>query len=187
MSDSLDFQHVNVKLFLEDGASVDLEQVINVFHAWIQGRKLEDQLVDVADYRHVPSGPGVILVGHHCQYSVDHAEGDWGVLYNRKTAVTETGGDQVAKALEAALDIFRRLAAEEAVAGKIKLDGSRLQFIINDRLLAGNDAETYDRILPALVAGLTKVFGEKDFELERDPESRKRLTVGVKVPGGFSL
>ena len=29
-------------------------------------------LIDVADYRHVPAGPGVLLIGHEANYSLDN-------------------------------------------------------------------------------------------------------------------
>ncbi|MCG8364404.1 MAG: hypothetical protein MJA27_13865, partial [Pseudanabaenales cyanobacterium] len=63
-------QHVNVKIFLK-GPEVSKEDAINVFHSWIQDQKLDDQLIDVADYSHVPEGPGVMLIGHNAFYSFD--------------------------------------------------------------------------------------------------------------------
>lgn len=47
-----------------------LEEVGAVFHQWIGNNSLQDILVDVADYRHVARGPGVVLVGHECNYQV---------------------------------------------------------------------------------------------------------------------
>ena len=114
-------QHVNVKFFLEDTEAIDLEKAIHVFHSWIQDQKLDDLLIDVADYRHVPSGPGVILIGHNAQYSFDNAEGQLGVLYNRKTLMeTSDDAELIASSLRAALHICRLLMKEESFHGKIK-------------------------------------------------------------------
>ena len=59
----MNVQHVNVKIFAEDPA-IELDGAIPVFHRWIQRNVCEELLIDVADYRHVPAGPGVLLVGH---------------------------------------------------------------------------------------------------------------------------
>src|SRR5260370_10727368 len=51
----MELQHVNVKLLVKDPERVDLDPLVPVFHNWIQGQVFEGQLVDVADYRHVPA------------------------------------------------------------------------------------------------------------------------------------
>ena len=57
-------QHVNVKLLLRNPEEVDLEPLIPVFHDWIRDQVGEGLLLDIADYRHVDAGPGVVLIGH---------------------------------------------------------------------------------------------------------------------------
>ncbi len=47
-----------------------LDEVVPLFHKWVRSTVFEDVLVDVADYRHVSSGPGVILIGHECNYQL---------------------------------------------------------------------------------------------------------------------
>lgn len=180
-------QHVNVKFFLEDADAIDLEKAIHVFHSWIQEQKLDDLLIDVADYRHVPSGPGVILIGHNAQYSFDNAEGQLGVLYNRKTPMEISGAELMASTLRAALHICRLLMKEETFQGKIKFAKDRLQFIVNDRLLAPNDEATYERLLPQFADALVKVFGQKDYQFNRAADPRKRLTIVVSVTQGFEI
>lgn len=180
-------QHVNVKFFLEDADAVDLEKAIHVFHSWIQEQKLDDLLIDVADYRHVPSGPGVILIGHNAQYSFDNAEGQLGVLYNRKAPMETSGAELIASSLRAAFHICRLLMKEETFQGKIKFAKDRLQFIVNDRLLAPNNEESYKQLLPQFSAALAKVFGAKDYQFNRAADPRKRLTIVVEVPQGFEI
>ena len=60
----MNLQHINVKIYVEDDSAVDLSRFIDVFHSWIKQQLLDELLIDVADYRHVPAGPGVILIGH---------------------------------------------------------------------------------------------------------------------------
>lgn len=61
---------ISVTLSSGDAAPCLLEEVGAVFHEWIRNDSLQDILVDVADYRHVSRGPGVVLVGHECNYQV---------------------------------------------------------------------------------------------------------------------
>ena len=83
---AMNLQHVNVKLLIEDSGEVDLEPLIPIFHRWIQDRARPELLLDIADYRHVPDGPGVVLIGHDANYSVDNTDNRLGVRYNRKAA-----------------------------------------------------------------------------------------------------
>lgn len=187
MNNFPNLQHVNVKFFLEDAEVIDLEKAIHVFHSWIQDQRLDDLLIDVADYRHVPSGPGVILIGHNAQYSFDKAEGQLGVLYNRKTPMETSDTGLITLSLRAALHICRLLMKEEAFRGKIKFAKGRLQFIVNDRLLAPNNEETYKRLLPQFADALANVFGAKDYQFSRAADPRKRLTIVASVSQGFEI
>ena len=80
----MQLQHVNVKLLVQNAEDLDLEPLIPVFHGWIRGQVLGELLLDVADYRHVYAGPGVVLIGHEGNYSVDNTDNRLGVRYNRK-------------------------------------------------------------------------------------------------------
>ena len=54
-----------IKFFAVDSVELAPRDFIPIFHEWIKSRRLEDEvMIDVADYSHVPDGPGVILVGH---------------------------------------------------------------------------------------------------------------------------
>ncbi|MBW2212567.1 MAG: hypothetical protein JRG67_16300 [Deltaproteobacteria bacterium] len=73
-----------VKLYTRAG-DIELEKLIPVFHEWIRTKKISDELlIDVADYAHVPQGPGVVLIGHQSDYYLDVADNRPGLLYSRK-------------------------------------------------------------------------------------------------------
>ena len=82
-----DFQHINVKIFAVEGSKVDWHKLIPVFHRWIREQALPGLLLDVADYAHVPAGPGMMIIGHDAHYAVDNRQNRLGLLYNRRTAV----------------------------------------------------------------------------------------------------
>src|ERR1700730_17812936 len=84
----MDAQRLQLKIFVEPGSAgaIDREAFIPVFHRWIKERLLPELLVDVANYAHVPEGPGVVLIGHGADYFMDQGEGRLGLLHNRKRA-----------------------------------------------------------------------------------------------------
>ena len=59
-----------VSLLLRGNGGALLPKVITTFQEWIAARTLDDILIDVADYSHVPGGPGVVLIGYDYNYSV---------------------------------------------------------------------------------------------------------------------
>jgi hypothetical protein len=77
-----------VKLFFTDSTR-SLREFIPVFHGWIQQQALPGHLlIDVHDYSHVHHGPGILLVAHEANISVDEAEGRRGLVYIRKQPAT---------------------------------------------------------------------------------------------------
>ena len=128
-----------IKFYARDPGTLDLAEAIPIFHRWIQSGRMDGLLIDVADYRHVPDGPGVVLVGHEADYFLDQMEGPLGLLYNRKQ---ETEGSSVYRlrcAMKSALTACRTLEREPELAAKeFRFAGGRLRFIINDRLLSSN-------------------------------------------------
>src|SRR5271157_2973589 len=115
----MEIQHVNVKLFVKNAEGVDLEALIPAFHSWIQNQANDELLLDVADYRHVRSGPGVVLIGHQGNYSLDNSGGRLGVRYNRKAVLEGTNQDRLVQATQAALAACQRLENEPSLDGMI--------------------------------------------------------------------
>ena len=92
-------QHINVKFFIENPESVNLADYSAVFNLWIQKHALEELLIDVADYLHVHNGPGLMLIGHEADYSLDNRAGRLGLLYNRKEQLEGTIQEKFAQAV----------------------------------------------------------------------------------------
>ncbi|MCS7047943.1 MAG: hypothetical protein NZ483_01440, partial [Verrucomicrobiae bacterium] len=76
-----------VKFFITNPEAKPLKDFIPVFHGWIQRQALPGHLlIDVHDYSHVYQGPGILLVAHEANISIDQSEGRPGLLYLRKRA-----------------------------------------------------------------------------------------------------
>ena len=152
----MELQHLNVKLVVKEPEEAALEPLIPLFHNWIEKQELEELLLDVADYRHVHAGPGVVLVGHQANYSVDHTDERWGVRYNRKAVVNGSNQDRLRQAMHAAATACQRLETEPRLKGKIRFDGQQMEFFVNDRLLAPHSDSTRG----STAAGVRRVFRE---------------------------
>src|SRR5215471_3207936 len=106
---SLNLQHINVKLLLGHPEGLDLDAVVNVFHSWIQDQVCDELLLDVADYRHVHHGPGVVLIGHEADYSIDNTHGRLGIRYKQKAPVDGSNWNRLRQATRSALTAASRL------------------------------------------------------------------------------
>lgn len=170
---------LSVKLYTDDGADVDLEKLIPIFHRWIQEKVVGDELlIDVADYKHMPNGPGVMLIAHEGHYGLDLVDGRSGVRYARKRPAPGDFGERLRDAFGRALRCARRLEAEPALEG-LAISGHRLAVRIEDRLLAPNDEATFAAVEPELRALLNELYGGAPFELGR--EADPKAVFGVEI------
>ncbi len=180
----MDLQHINVKLFITAPAPLRTGDYTGVFNGWIQERALGELLVDVADYGHVHHGPGLLLIGHESNYSLDETGGQVGLLYNRKAPVEGPIQERLAQAVRKALVAAQKLAAEQG----FQFDVNQLQLIVNDRHLAPNTPETLAVLQPELEAFFNTLYGGAAFTLthsSRDP--RERFTIDVMTDASLNL
>lgn len=180
-------QHVNVKVAAVDAGGFDLARVIPVFHRWIQDGVLTDELaIDVADYRHVPDGPGVILVAHQAIYGLDQGDGSLGLLYDRRAVVDGTPQERLRQAARAALRACRLLEEDAALGGALRFDAGRLQVSVNDRAVAPNTEATDRALRPEVERLLESLWGAGAHAVERlgEPRERYRLdaAAGRRIP-----
>lgn len=183
----MDAYRLNVKLYVEN-ETVDLDRLIPIFHRFIQQRTLDELLIDVADYKHVPDGPGVMLIAHDANYAIDRADGELGLLYAHKRPSEGDFESRLRGALRKTLQAARALENESELGLEIK--ASRLAIRINDRLRAPNDAETYAAVEPVLRRLLGELYGGAEIELSREAGPRQPFGVRVEAavePGVATL
>jgi hypothetical protein len=182
----MELQHVNVKLLVKHPERVDLERLIPVFHSWIQHQIFEERLLDIADYRHVHHGPGVVLIGHEGDYGVDNTDGRLGVRYNRKTPIDGSNEDRLKQAARAVLNACQRLEAEANLDGKLCFNGQDMEISINDRLLAPNRDETREALDPDFKQFAGELFRGNEYSLSHDSDPRKLFSVSLRTSRSFS-
>ncbi len=179
----MNIQHINIKFFIENPQSVNLAEFSAVFNTWIQRQVTEELLVDVADYLHVHNGPGLILIGHEADYSLDNRAGHLGLLYNRKEQLEGTTQEKLAQAVRAALTAARLLENENG----LKFNGQDVQVTINDRLIAPNTTETFGALEPDLRAFFNKLYNGVEYTITNNVDPRERFTVNIKAEANVDV
>ncbi|PYV68271.1 MAG: hypothetical protein DMG97_06750 [Acidobacteria bacterium] len=176
---AVELQHVNVKLLLENPEDLNLDAVITVFHSWIQDQVCEELLLDVADYRHVHHGPGVVLIGHEADYAIDNTDGRLGIRYNRKAPLEGSNQDRLAQAVRAVLAAAERLHQDTRLNGKLHFNSQGFEIFVNDRLLAPNVAETRHALEAEFHDFLGVLFGGIEYSLKFESDPRRLF--GAKI------
>jgi hypothetical protein len=183
----MELQHVNVKLLLQAGGSPRLEPLIPVFHNWIENQNGDELLIDVADYSHVPAGPGIVLIGHEGNYSVDNTGNRLGVRYNRKAAFD--GGNQACldQAACAALTACQRLESEPRLEGRFRFNGRDIEIFVNDRQIAPNNPATREAFDADFRRFSEKLFQGKQYSISYGDDPRSLFTAHLKSADSFSV
>jgi len=170
----MDLYKIGVKIFVSNPQAIKLRDFIGVFQGWIQQQKVEGhQLIDVHDYSHVENGPGILLVAHEGNFSMDQAGGRLGLFYYRKRPLGGGFEANLKNVLRTALDACKALESETALKG-IKFKTDEVLVVANDRLLAPNDAATRSKLEPII----TKAFGKAKLAPQSgDPRERLAFVV----------
>jgi len=173
----MQLQHANIKLRITHAGEADLAPLIPVFHNWIQAQVFDGLLLDVADYRHVPAGPGVVLIGQEGDYSLDQTDDRLGLRYNRKAPLDGSNQDRLQQAARAALTACQRLEAEPGLEGKFHFNGREIELFFNDRLLAPNRDTTREAAQSDLDTFLKKLFRGAEYSLSYGNDPRRLFAV----------
>ncbi|HEV2990814.1 MAG TPA: hypothetical protein VG759_20415 [Candidatus Angelobacter sp.] len=177
----MELHHINVKLLVQDPEQVDLEPLAPIFHNWIQRQASDERLLDVADYRHVVAGPGVILIGLEADYSLDQTDNRIGLRYNRKAVFEGSNQDRLNQAASAALRALARLENETSLEGKLRFNGQDVEISINDRLLAPNSEETRKELKPDFELFTSRLFGGAEYSLSYNTDPRRLFTAFLRT------
>ncbi len=177
---------IHVKYFVTDPEAVDLPALIPVFHRWIQQRRVDELLIDVADYKHVHEGPGIMLIGHEADYALDLGRGRPGLLYSRKRALDGDLRDVLRAVLRQALYGCHLLETDPALGLTFRADEVEVAFL--DRLLVPNEPASLAQVRDDLEAALASFYGEAPVHLDwLDEDPRQPFSVHVRIPEAADL
>jgi hypothetical protein len=182
----MDAQKLQLKIFVapESARGLEPEAFIPVFHRWIKERVLPELMIDVANYVHVPQGPGVVLIGHGSDYFMDQGEARLGLLHNRKRCGV-AAPDRLADLARRTLHAASILERDPVLSGKLRFATDELLFRINDRRTPNSDA-TFAAVRPELEALAKRMF-EGPFEVARTGGPKELFTVRIKAAASLPL
>ncbi len=169
-----------VKFFLET-ETVDQSLFMGVFQRWIQRKALEGQLIDVADYRHVWEGPGILLVAHDSDYAMETRDSRLGLLYTRKRQVDSDLRSQLRSSLRLALTACALLEKERIFYPKLKFAANEFEIRFVDRLQLPNRPESFELIKADLGVVISELYGDSPVEFAPvSQDERYLLTIKVQ-------
>lgn len=183
----MDLHKFGIKFFADGAEQLDVLKLIPMYHRWIQQDLLEDLLIDVADYSHVPGGPGVMLIAHEGNYALDEGGHARGVLYYSKHRLAGELPERLAQVARKALKAAQLMSADAELQGTLRLPGNQLQFFANDRLVAPNEDTAFNELKPALGEFLDRLYAGAPYSLERERDRKERLSVRVQAEGETAL
>ena len=181
----MDLQKLNVKFFVEPPDTVALTDFIDIFHGWIQAT--DGDYHDVADYSHMQSGPGIVLIANDANVSIDESGGRRGLLYNQKAPLAGSNQEKLRTVFRAALENCRRLERDPALTGKIKFSGDEVLISVNDRLAVPNTGQSLESLKPDVEAAAARLFDRTSLALSYETDSRQRFSVAVRASRRLDL
>ncbi len=164
-------QRIDVKLLLDCPPDPDLDQFLVIFDRW---RKADDHpadWVDLADYAHMPGGPGILIAGKRDTFSVNLNPPGPGLLTSVRRGLEGSLEDRFREALRRAREFNAAVMAEPEFPDDFSVRKGAWEIYVNDRLGFPNTDPTDRLVRPAVAAALGVAPGL----LTRDPDSRNRL------------
>jgi hypothetical protein len=181
---------LTIKLFASNDTFAP-DEFVPVFHRWIQTQSLADHLlIDVADYAHVPMGPGSLVVASEANIHMDRGDGRLGLLYVRKQPIAgaKTFGGTLKGVLGYALSAALKMQEDESLKGRLTFRTDEIAVGFNDRLQAPNSPETIAQYHPLVMAFFSQAFPGEKLSIEPSSKSpRELIDLRVKSSGSASV
>lgn len=183
-------KRITVKLFLQSPNDLNQDDLVTVFHSWIQNRTVEGLLIDVADYQHVKNGPGVILIGDQLDYALDMKGGRPGLLLRRKYRGESALSRQyrLCEALILSMQASHQLELYSSLKGRVAFRRDEIEIAFPDRLNAPNIPATFAEYSPDITAVLERIVARSSTELRPvSSDPREAFAVNIHVTEALDL
>ena len=181
-------QKFGVKLFfLDTNGSYSSKDFIPVFHNWIQDQLVKDHLlIDVADYSHIPDGPGVMLIAHEGHFSLDQENYQPGIMYMRKTKITGSFIERFNEVLSVTIEAAN-LLSNNNFTNYINFSNNALRFITNDRFYAENTIENQNLYKKEIQKALDEKYSDSKFGFGDVSDKNERLAFTVNFSNDIDI
>lgn len=152
----------------------DLEPAIGLFHRFIQNGRVEGLILDVADYRHVQRGPGVVLVGHDVDYGISTS----GLSVTRKRS-DDDAATQTRDAIRMGLGALDAIAYDGGL--DVRISRTRFSVTALDRRIPRD--ETASALRDAVAGVASDVYGsDAQVGVAAQDDERRSPVIEVTAP-----
>jgi hypothetical protein len=179
-------EKLQIKFYAKPNAAFDLETIVPVFHRFIREHAFDELMIDVADYKHVKNGPGVVLVGDANDYYLDGTEGRPGLQFSRKRHGSGPEG-RLREGFARALKACALLEAAPELSGKLSFATDEILIRLPDRLNAPNDDATFSEVSQEVSSLLETLYGAGSLTIERGASAPEPLSLRVKAKSAPSI
>lgn len=159
-----DLQRIQIKIAADAPPGLRLDAFLEIFARW-RKETHPAEWVDLADYAHLPRGPGIVLAGQRCNVAFDVTEPGPGILYTAKKGLTGSHAERLSAAMAWCLEFSKRLIAEPEFPKEVRLRTDSLELRFNDRLETPNTSETAAELRPAVEQVLNALYGPWGYDL----------------------
>ena len=183
----MDLQKFGVKLFFNTNGRYSSKDFVPVFHNWIQDKAIDDHLlIDVMDYSHIPDGPGVMLIAHEGNFSLDQESQQPGIMYMRKTEIAGSFTERFNTVLSTVIKAANCLN-DNNIGKPVDFTPNSFRFIANDRLYAENTADNQDLYKQKVQKILDGKYPDSQFEFGDISDENERLAFTVTFTSDINI
>ena len=183
----MDLQKFGIKLFFNTNGSFNSKDFIPVFHNWIQDKIVDDHLlIDVADYSHIPDGPGVMLISHEGNFSLDQESYQPGIMYMRKTKIAGGFKERFNTVLSTVIKAANHLS-DININQHVDFKPNLFRFIANDRLYAENTVDNQDLYKQKIQKALDGKYPGRQLEFGDFSDKNERLAFTVNFSNDIDI
>ena len=169
-------QRVDVKQMLDSPGDPDLDPFLVIFDRWRKQDDHPSDWVDLADYAHMPSGPGILIAGKRDTFAINLNPPGPGLLTSVRRGLEGSMEDRFREAFRRARELCTAVIAEPEFPRELRILDHSWEVFVNDRLRFPNNDEADRWVRPALAAAL----GLQPESLTRHGDPDARLGYSVK-------
>ena len=134
------------------------EDILPIFQRWIQEHTIEGMLIDVIDYKHVPDGPGIVLIADEFDLAYDLADGEIGLYYMCASASCPIRWSGLC-ASSSATRWRPRAPWKRKRQGTSVIDFNSAKISFLDRIHYRNEPEIFETVRGSLTETLSEIMG----------------------------
>ncbi len=175
-------KRLGVKFSLKQPPTLQPADILPIFQRWIQEHTVDGMLIDVIDYKHVPAGPGIMLIADEADYAYDLGDGETGLHYIRKRGLPGELAPALRLAFRGAL--AGALALEAEAPGDILFEfaGAKISFF--DRMNFRNDPAVFETIQEPIIDIMSEIYGARVTVTRAYDDPRSLFALHCRVGGG---